>query len=76
MFEVIIQSVKLLFGGDSGNLIVRHLNLDEYLYFFGLYSSCVESFEEIQSDRFLGPIGIRTAFEIECIRGKSIIIFV
>jgi hypothetical protein len=37
-----------------------------------LFSSCVASFDEIQSDKFVGKTGTRTLFEIECETGKAI----
>ena len=37
-----------------------------------LFSSCVESFDQIQSDKFISKTGIRTLFEIECETGKAI----
>ncbi|CAF2489160.1 unnamed protein product [Rotaria sp. Silwood2] len=36
------------------------------------FSSCIESFNDIQSDKFLGKKGRRTLFEIECETGKAI----
>ena len=37
-----------------------------------LFSSCIESFDEIQSDKFVGKIGKRTLFRIQCETGKAI----
>ncbi|CAF1350349.1 unnamed protein product [Rotaria magnacalcarata] len=36
------------------------------------FSSCVDSLDDIQSDRLLGTRGIRTIFKIECQTGKAI----
>ncbi|CAF1139133.1 unnamed protein product [Rotaria sordida] len=36
------------------------------------FSSCIESFDDIQSDQFLGKKGLRTVFQIECETGKVI----
>ena len=62
---------KLLFGGDLGkNLILSIVFISICLYI--LFSSCIESFDEIQSDNFLGNKGTRTIFRIECETGKVI----
>ena len=39
---------------------------------YNLFSSCFQSFDDIQSDSFLGKSEMRTIFRIECVTGKNI----
>jgi hypothetical protein len=39
---------------------------------FVCFSSCTESLDVLESDKFLGKTGVRTLFSIECESGRSI----
>ena len=59
-------------GEDSGEHFLSDDGRPWIACLLLLFSSCIGSLDEIQSDRFVGRTGKRTLFQIECESGKAI----
>ncbi|CAF3430719.1 unnamed protein product [Rotaria sp. Silwood1] len=66
-----LKSVKkTVWRGVNANLSNQY-PIGKTIIWWG-FSSCIGSFDDIESDKFLGKKGQRTLFEIECETGKAI----
>ncbi|CAF1350267.1 unnamed protein product [Rotaria magnacalcarata] len=68
--ELVPYLIKIVWRGVKADLSAQY-PVGKSFVWWG-FSSCVDSLDDIQSDRLLGTRGIRTIFKIECQTGKAI----